>query len=163
MSTPYTASELRALIQEVLKSAPINLWSQDAEELLLATCAQESLMGKYREQIPPNPDMGMGIFQEERSDFNDLMTNFVAYHADLLAWVNGLFDTQPPSVDQLINNDKAAIAICRLHYYRVPAALPSASDVTALWHYYKTWYNSIYGAATEQEFMNHFNEFVANQ
>jgi len=64
---------LRQLIKRTL--TPLNLYSADAEELLMATCAQESLLGKYRHQVN---GPAIGIFQDEPGDFNDLWAHYLS-------------------------------------------------------------------------------------
>lgn len=151
------ALTLRTLIQETL--TPINLYSKDAEELLVATCAQESLMGRFRTQSPHGP--ARGIMMEEGGDFQDLFVNYLDGHSALYTQVASLFETQPPDVNELVNNDRAAVAIARVHYLRSPGALPAANDLEAIWLYYKKFYNTEGGAATQQEFNTHYHEFVS--
>jgi hypothetical protein len=147
-------SQLRNQIQTVL--TPANLYSANAEELLIATCAQESLMGTYRTQAPHGP--ARGIFECEGATFQDLVNNYLKYHPSLLEWAQSL--STDFGVDDLVHNDNLAIAICRLHYYRVPAALPDKNDLDALWTFYKLHYNTPSGAATQEEFTNHYNQLV---
>jgi len=146
--------QLRKQIKTVL--APVNLYSPEAEELLVATCAQESLMGTYRTQAPHGP--ARGIFQEEGNDFNDLVAWLAARHQPLLAWAQSLSTNF--CVDDLVNNDQLAIAICRLHYFRCTGLLPAKTDLKALWWYHKVHYNSVGGAATQEEFDQHYKMFA---
>ncbi len=148
-------SDLRALIHSTL--TPLGLYSKNAEELLVATCCQESLMGKFRTQAPHGP--ARGIFQCEGATFQDLFLNFLDGRSALYTQVASLFNEQPPSVDELVTNDPAAIAICRLQYYRFPEPLPDAGDLEGIWLLYKKRYNGP-GAATQEEFMQHYNELV---
>jgi len=141
---------LRQLIQQTL--TPLNLYSADAEELLMATCAQESLLGKYRHQVH---GPAIGIFQDEPGDFNDLWNHFLS-RTPLGDSIAALASTQPPRPIELQNNDPFAIAICRVHYLRVKHPLPSATDLNGLWHYYKIYYNSTFGAATQEQFVNNY-------
>jgi hypothetical protein len=141
---------LRQLIQQTLR--PLNLYSVDAEELLMATCAQESLLGKYRHQVN---GPAIGIFQDEPADFCDLWAHYLS-GTQLGDQICALATTQPPRPIELQNNDPFAIAICRAHYRRVPHPLPSASDLAGLWHYYKTYYNSVLGAATQEQFYHNY-------
>lgn len=156
--TTYSSPTLRSLIQQTLK--PMNLWSANAEELLLATCAQESAFGTYRTQGGGGP--ARGIFQDEGEDFQDLFLNYLDYHSGLYTQVAKLFNTQPPDVDQLVNNDPAAIAICRVHYLRAPEALPSNTDLNAIWTIYKKRYNTPGGAATQDEFYRNYKRYVTD-
>lgn len=141
---------LRQLIQQTL--TPLNLYSVDAAELLMATCAQESLLGEYRHQVN---GPAIGIFQDEPGDFNDLWAHYLSgtHLGDSIA---ALASTQPPRPIELQNNDPFAIAICRVHYLRVKHPLPSATDLNGLWHYYKTYYNSVFGAATQEQFYRNY-------
>jgi len=145
------AAVLRTQIQKVLTT--LDLYSVDAEELLMATCAQESLLGTYRTQAPHGP--ARGIFQVEGNTFDDLFTNYLQYHPKLLGQTKALFKSQPPTVDELVNNDPAAILIARLCYYRHPQALPAAGDIEAIWSFYKRWYNGP-GAAEHDQFLANY-------
>jgi hypothetical protein len=146
---------LRAQIQQVL--TPLGLYSTDAEELLMATCANESDLGSFRTQIH---GPARGIFQDEGEDFTDLFANYLSYHPMLYSSVVSLFANQPPQVDELINNDAAAIAICRVHYLRAPGAIPAANDLDGIWNYYKKYYNSAAGAAAEETFKLKYAKYV---
>lgn len=141
---------LRQLIKDTL--VPLALYSADVEELLMATCAQESLLGTYRHQVH---GPAIGIFQDEPGDFYDIWNNCLS-GTKLGVMIGALASTQPPLPAELQNNDRFAIAICRAHYLRVKHPLPSASDLMGLWHYYKTYYNSIEGAATQEQFVQNY-------
>jgi hypothetical protein len=146
---------LRQLIRDTL--TPLNLYSADAEELLCATCAQESHLGEYRHQVH---GPAVGIFQMEPEDFDDIWTNFLAYHFDLATALRGLSGQLSPNASDMQNNDPFAIAMCRAHYERMPGALPSASDLDGLWAYYKAHYNTPAGAATQDEFVANYQRYV---
>jgi hypothetical protein len=148
----YNPTVLRALIQQTL--TPLGLYSVAAEELLMATCAQESLLGTFRTQAPHGP--ARGIFQDEGEDFDDLWTNFLQYHATLASQVKALNGGAQGTADDLVNNDTYAIAVCRVHYLRSPMALPDPTNLAALWHAYKIAYNTIQGAATQAQFIEHY-------
>jgi hypothetical protein len=150
-----TSSELRALIQTTLK--PHNLWSPSAEELLMATAANESHLGEFRTQID---GPARGIFQEEQEDLTDLYTNWLHFHPELLDIVEAM--QRQPNVDDLIDNDPLAICVCRLHYYRYPDALPAPDDIEGIWKLYKLRYNTPEGAATQQGFMQCYAKYVGN-
>lgn len=145
---------LRMQIQSTLK--PINLWGPAAEELLMATCAQESLLGTYRQQVG---GPALGIFQMEPEDHDDIWKDFLAYRPVLAIDGKHLlndFTGGVPPADLLKTNDPYAIFMCRVHYSRCPKALPLATDLNGLWMYYKVNYNSTRGAATQDEFYKHY-------
>jgi hypothetical protein len=143
---------LRALIKKTL--SPLGLYSLDAEELLMATCAQESLLGKYRRQGNNGP--AIGIFQMEPNTFNDIWQNYLAYHEQLADGLRALASTQPPRPIEMLMNDPFAICMCRVHYLRVPHPMPSGTSLQGLWGYYKVYYNSVLGAATQEEFVRNY-------
>jgi hypothetical protein len=142
---------LRQLIRSTL--SPLGLYSADAEELLMATCAQESHLGEYRHQIH---GPALGIFQMEPEDHDDIWANFLAYHFDLATAIRQLSGALQPDASDLQTNDAYAIAMCRVHYMRAHGALPAASDLTGLWNYYKQHYNTPAGAATQAEFVHNY-------
>lgn len=150
------AQDLRSLIQETLE--PLGLCSADAEELLMATCANESNLGQFKTQANGGP--ARGIFQDEGEDFQDLFINYLDGRSALYTKVASVFQIQPPDVDELVTNDAAAIVICRAHYMRAPGALPDANDIDAIWHYYKLHYNTLKGAAVEGIFKFKYEKYV---
>lgn len=143
------APTLRSLIQTTLQSAPRPLYDKDAEELLVATCAQESHLGQYRQQIN---GPALGIFQMEPEDCNDIWANYLHYNGDLASWVRGYQKLPILGSREIITNDQLAIALARVHYLRAPGALPSGKDLAALYAYYKAHYNTPQGAATWPQF-----------
>lgn len=145
---------LRALIRSTL--TPLGLYSPNAEELLCATCAQESLLGAYRRQVG---GPALGIFQMEPEDFNDIWTTYLAYKPVLSAQIRALVPGLMVAPD-LVNNDPLAIAMARVHYLRAPGALPAATDLQGLWAYYKAHYNTPEGAATQAQFVEHYQTLV---
>jgi hypothetical protein len=148
---------LRALIQQTL--TPLSLYSADAEELLMATCANESNLGQFRAQTDGGP--GQGIFQIETSDFNDIWTNYLAWRKPLAAQLRALNGGLAGTAEDLDNNDAYSIALARVHYSRCPGALPKATDLNGIWAYYKEWYNTPAGAALEGIFKYKYEKYVA--
>ena len=53
----------------------------------------------------------------------------------------------------LLSNIGLQVAFCRLHYRRVPAALPKSNDLEAQAKYWKKNYNSHLGRGTIEHFM----------
>lgn len=149
----YEAAQLRALIQSTLK--PMGLYSVNAEELLMATAANESHLGEFRLQVD---GPAIGIFQEEPEDFSDLYANFLTFRPHYRAMVDSLSAAR--TVQDLENNDPYAVAICRMHYLRAPGDLPAADDLTAIWNYYKAHYNSAEGAANATTFAECYRRYV---
>ncbi len=57
-----------------------------------------------------------------------------------------------PSSNELIGNMWYGAAMCRIHYLRVPDALPEAGDIPGMAAYWKEFYNTFEGSGTEEEF-----------
>jgi len=144
----------RSTIQKTLE--PLGLYSPDAEELLIATAAQESLLGTYRTQMG---GPALGVMQMEPATFNDIWANYLAYKTDLGNKIRALVPGLMMPSD-MRDNDPFAIAMARVHYLRAPGMLPSATDLAGLWAYYKRVWNTPLGAATQQQFYANYHNLV---
>jgi hypothetical protein len=143
------AKQLRELIiRPTLKD--MGMWSESAENLLMGTAAQESHLGSQIKQLGGGP--ALGIYQCEP-----------ATHEDVASWAirKGLIRSSSGiDQDRLIYDLKYATMICRLHYYRVPKAIPDANDLDGLSNYWKVFYNSVKGKGTVDEFKENYVRFV---
>ena len=61
-------------------------------------------------------------------------------------------------VDQLKGNLYYAVAMCRIHYYRVSEALPN--DLEGMARYWKKYYNTELGKGTVEEFIHNYEQAV---
>jgi len=156
--------QLRELIQLVLKE--YDLYSRDAEEILMLTCAAESNMGKYIKQVGGGP--ALGIFQCEPATL-EWMENQVYRHSKFAGVRNALSPLDRQHENSLHEEDeinficslKAQILACRLvYYFKTPKALPNYKDVQGMAEYYKKYYNSILGAATVEGTIIKYNKYV---
>jgi len=122
-----------------------------AEDLLIATCAQESRLGEYVLQVN---GPALGIYQIEPTSLADLW--FWIQHRrprwDAAFATVGINPAAAVDNEAVIYNLWFATLIARLFYYRVPTALPIYTTTPNLWGYYKPFYNTLAGAATLMEF-----------
>lgn len=137
----------------------LGLYSLAAEQLVMGTIAQES-SGSYLKQLGNGP--ALGLIQMEPETHKDHWLNFIRYTSDLRV---ALLNMTSDSVDEcyklhgypdhiaLVWNLRYAIAMCRVHYYRKPQALPKANDINGLAKYWKAHYNTALGAGTVDEFI----------
>lgn len=146
----------------------LGLHSVAAERLVLGTIYQES-GGEYIQQLGGGP--ALGLIQMEPQTHNDIWRNFLAYHpklkfkvADLLshkARIESFSSTSngrpivPPAAE-LIGNLKYAVAMCRIHYLRVPQALPHPDGLQGFADYWKKYYNTPEGKGSVVEFVNNY-------
>jgi len=135
----------------------IDLHSEAAEELVLGTAVKESEL-TFLKQLGDGP--ALGLFQMEPATHDDIWTNFLAYKKELATKVNAMVcHNRLP--EKMIWNLYYAAAMCRVHYYRVPAALPSQGDIDAQAAYWKKYYNTPLGAGTETEYLHSWDEYCS--
>lgn len=148
----------------------IDLWSEDAEELVLATAAHESQF-RWVDQLDKfdKPGPAYGLWQVEEFTHDDIWRTFLRFrpglarHVEelLTVWANGQRDHStnppgPPPVEELHWNNLYGAAVCRIRYLRAPGALPDRGDVHALARYWKAHYNTPLGKGTVEEFADHY-------
>lgn len=140
----------------------VGLWSKAAENLLLAICAHESLLGYFLKQ---RAGPALGIYQIEPATHSDVWQNYLAYRPALAVKINTFtkaHDNQPAD-NELITNLAYATAIARIIYYRVPEPLPPTNDIEAQAIYWKKYYNTAQGKGHIEDFIKHAQEiFTCN-
>lgn len=134
------------------------LYSLNAEELLVFTCAVESLGGTYIHQVN---GPALGIYQMEPATYNDIWQNYIKLKGSLTMLMFSNFSVNyMPSEERLIYDLRFATAMTRIHYARVTQPLPSSTDVNAIWNYYKVYYNTSAGAAEKEHSIDKYHAFI---
>lgn len=146
--------QLRDLIISVLKE--LDLYSDNAVNLLMGTAAQESNLGKYRKQIGGGP--ALGIFQMEPDTFDDIRKNFLRYRPEIATKIERIGKISRFHAADLENNDRLAICMARVHYLRVSEKIPD--NLVGWAKYWKKYYNTNLGKGTEDEFIRNFKKYV---
>ena len=147
-------SQIRELVHKVLDY--IGLWSEDAENLVMGTIAQESRMGKYIRQLGGGP--ALGICQMEPETFIDIRDNYLNYRPSVKALIMDISNVNTLLPSSLEYNLALDIAMCRVHYYRVPKPIPhSLEDIAQYW---KDFYNTPLGKGTADEFIENYLLYV---
>jgi len=147
---------LDEVILPALAGLAVDADAKAASQLLLGTAIQESNL-HYRRQLGDGP--ARGLFQMEPATHNDIWTNYLAYQAGLAAKVRGFLDGAAQSADALETNDRYAAAMARVHYRRVPAALPPVGDINAMGAYWKQYYNTPAGHGTAAQFVTNWRRY----
>ncbi len=155
-------TQLKELIIEPVLGH-LDLYSESAVQLLLGTAAAESNMGDYIKQVGGGP--ALGIYQMEPSTNQDVHDNYLSYRIGLKGKVNRLAFREDESLgmfqaDEMIGNLYYATAMARIHYLRVPEALPEADDLDGLAHYWKKYYNTDFGKGTIIHFLKSWSKYV---
>lgn len=134
--------------------------SDAAVELLLFTCAVESVGGSYLKQIK---GPALGIYQMEPATYNDIWQNFIKGNQNLLLQFGLHFNAyQMPPEERLIYDLEFATAMARVHYKRVPKPLPDPAIPNDIWEYYKKYYNTAKGSAERGADLALYEKFKAN-
>ena len=146
--------QVKDLIDRVLKK--MDLHSPEASDLVYKTGKVESGY-KYLRQIK---GPARGLFQCESWVAVDICKNYLAYRKSLMRKVADAtkvklsYFVDPKEEDWsyiLETNIAAQIAMCRLHYRRIPKPLPSSLEGQA--KYWKKYYNSMAGRGTVEDFL----------
>lgn len=157
--------QLRDAIKDVLYYLhPSVPYSGTAVELLMFTAAAESDLGNYIKQIQ---GPALGIFQMEPATERDIWAHFLNRRLwrgkvkDLMFREVRLFN-----MSNLKYNLAYAIAMARIHYFRVSEklpdvkfksdGLPTQSGIDELARYWKKYYNTRLGKGTVAEAANKY-------
>jgi hypothetical protein len=150
-------SQFRTLIIEPVLSK-LQIYSSKAEELLVFTCAAESLGGTLLHQIK---GPALGIYQMEPNTYTDIWVNYIHGRnqlATLMALHLGC--NKIPPIERMIYDLHFATAMARIHYLRFTGKLPEVKDVDGIWDYYKKNYNTEKGKAKKEEAIKKYQDFI---
>ena len=134
----------------------LGLLSSSRVAILLGTCAQESLMGKYRRQLRGGP--ARGIFEVEPNTHDSVIRWLTKHHPSMLELVLEIRGDDDP-LYALENNDCYCCAIAACLYYSIQVPLPEPDDIEGLADYWKDFYNRG-GKGTVDEFIANYEKYV---
>ena len=150
-------SQYRSLIIEPVLSK-LRLYSKNAEELLVFTCAAESLGGTLLHQVKGH---ALGIYQMEPNTYTDIWVNYIHGRNQLATLMALHFGCNKiPPIERLIYDLHFATAMSRIHYVRVPGNIPDPKDVDGIWDYYKKHYNTEKGKAKKEDSIKKYQDFI---
>lgn len=87
----------------------------------------------------------LGLWQVEPATEQDIWTNFLAYNPMMANQVQSML-SPGATTPQLVWNLVYGAAMCRIKYWRAPAALPAYNDANGMATYWKSVYNTAGGA-----------------
>lgn len=150
-----TPSEFRIeVIRPVLKK--LELWSEEAEELLLGTAIHESGGLKKVRQSAGGP--ALSYFQIEPATLYDLYDNFLRFRPELKEHLDQFQVPALSLAENLTMNAAYATAAARLQYYRIPEAIPSSVKGQA--EYWKKYWNTKLGKGTIEQYVAHHKHYI---
>jgi hypothetical protein len=159
----FTPDALRRIIRislQPLTASRYQLYSEDAEEMLLMIAAHESELGKYLQQIGGGP--ALGLYQIEPATMIDNYKNFLNNRPELAKQISDVAGCGIDHVTQLKYNPIFGTIHARLKLYRSKGALPPANDPQAMAMYAKECFNSRDGAATPEMYLAAYRRLVAS-
>jgi hypothetical protein len=135
--------------------------SRAALVLVLGTAITESKL-TYLDQLDAmdKPGPAYGLFQMEERTHEDIWDNYLRFNHSLRA-VMFSFVASVPNVRDLRTHLLYAAAMCRVHYRRVPAALPAADDARGMAAYWKAHYNTHLGKGTVEKALPDFQRAIS--
>lgn len=137
----------------------MQMYSDDALELLIFTCAAESNGGTYLKQIK---GPALGIFQMEPATHQDIWVNYIFNSSRIISLLS--FNFQCPTIqlaERMVYDLQYAAVMARLHYSRFPEPLPDKDDVDGLFDYYKKYYNTESGKAKKADCIKKYKAFIS--
>lgn len=132
----------------------IKAFTPASANLVFGTACVESNCGEYIHQIN---GPALGIFQMEPATHDDIWNNFIKHRKILEGnLMNACNFSKYPVSRELITNLRYAAIMCRIHYLRVPEALPPHDDVEKMAIYWKKYYNTNQGKGKVEHFINKY-------
>ncbi|MZR30883.1 hypothetical protein [Sneathiella litorea] len=138
--------DLRGLVVRPTLTA-LQMGGEAAENLVLGTGLVESGFRALRQVKGP----ALGVYQCEPATYDDIL-RYLERREDIARRLRPLAAGDwPPTAEQLVWNLKFATAICRIHYWRKPGAIPT--DRAGQAAYWKRHYNTALGRGTVARYM----------
>tara|TARA_Y100001937_G_scaffold10884_1_gene13216 strand:- start:1531 stop:2022 length:492 start_codon:yes stop_codon:yes gene_type:complete len=161
--TPEQVQQYRSLIKRVITR--MGMYSTKAEDLVLGTGLYESQY-RYIRQI--GSGIAKSFWQVETATAQDNIKSYLKYRQSRArmcasaALVSSQYVSEDISDKEVGHMLEANIAYgimhCRLKYWRVPKGIPS--DIEGQAHYYKKYYNSAEGKASEKGYIKLYKDTI---
>ena len=145
------------IVRPILVS--MELWSPEAEDLLIMTMAHESNCGEYITQMGEGP--AHGLFEMEKGTFNDLWRGLKDESSPLHPYAQKIMKicnlVSPPIAEDMDGNLYLATAMARIYYLRVHNPIPK--DIDGMSVYAKKYWNTELGKATADNYLSAYLRF----
>lgn len=152
--------DLMQFRDEIVKPSliAIGLYGDNAVNLLLGTCAQESQFGRFLFQ---KGGPAVGCYQMEPKTYNYLWDTYIEPNVAMKAKIRLFLGyTIKPDPKRMASDLFLATILARLHYFAIKTAIPEKDNLQALAEYYKKYYNTYQGKATVEQFMENYHRYV---
>jgi hypothetical protein len=136
--------------------------SLGAVNLLLGTAAQETNMGEFLLQRSIGIRGGIGLYQMQQSAYDQLWDNVISKNVALRAKLRLMLGYEGrPMASRMASDLFLATAMARLYYYVIKVPLPDSNDIEGMASFYKKWWNTPSGKATEEQFIENYKRYVS--
>jgi hypothetical protein len=154
----FNSKQFRDLIVFPCLNA-LDLYSEEAENLLVMIMAHESEGGTYLKQVGGGP--ALGIYQMEGNTFKDLwawLRNEDNPHHHLVVLILGACNLlKVPVAGEMVGNLYLATCMARIFFLRIKEPIPR--DPLELAMYAKRFWNTSKGKATPKDYLNAYFRF----
>ena len=132
--------------------------SESAGALMLGTGAHESGRFRYIQQLGGGPAMGLWQVEPATAKWLDDDILERGAYSRLRQYFFEIGGPPGPDRHEAMRwNLRLSCAYARLRYWVVPKAIPPADDEQALAKYFKVFYNTAHGKATEQDWIDAYD------
>ena len=139
----------------------LQLYSPEAEELLIMTMAHESKGGTYFKQMS---GPALGVYQMEPRTYDDIWAHYIANNPKLMVlMLNACQYLQKPPATHLLWNLKLSTMMARVYYVRIREVIPEADNLTGLSEYAKKYWNTSMGKATPEDYLIAYNKYMGKK
>ncbi len=136
----------------------LGLYSKEACELIIGTGLQESGFTQIQQE---GKGPALGFFQCEPETYHSILRTVFLDHASLKNIILASLGCEMmPEPNALLWNLKLAVIICRLHYHRIQAPIPT--DLSGQADYYKKYYNTNLGKGTATEYIYNYQRYSSH-
>lgn len=143
-----SAEEAREIAEKVSSALDGGEVNQLAVDLMLETAAQETHLGKFRDESPYNA--GVGLCQIDLIAFIDMRNRVRDDHkATILHAFN--IDLNEVTYRELSYSPLLSFIYCRLYYKLIPDPIPDSLDGRA--QYWKEFYNTARGKGSPGDYV----------
>jgi hypothetical protein len=149
----FNVGQFRDLNERVLSH--IGLYSVEAVELLLGTCAVESRFGHYFKQ---KKGPALGFFQIEPATLIDIWEHYLYYKDELSYRIKQVCGVGESDMFSCETNIAYQICMARVYYLRQKGVIPVELKGQA--EYWKKYYNTYLGKGTVEKYIDNYNRYV---
>lgn len=142
------------MVKPVLNA--LNLYSQEAEDLMVGICAHESKGGTYFKQIN---GPGLGIYQMELDAHERIWNALLPSSPQICHNLMTICElSRRPQFNMLAFHLRYATAMTRIYFIPIKESIPK--DLQGQAEYWKKYYNSALGKGTVQEYIDDYLTFT---